>query len=340
MKAIQIRKVKEVLLTEIPAPKEQEGYSVIQVKAMGICGSDVHAYSGKSPNVVFPQIIGHETAGIVTKVGAGSNQRGIREGDRVVLNPYIYCGQCYPCSKGRTNCCTSLKCLGVQTAGSMSEQFAHPTDLLVKVPDKIDWETCALIEPAVIALHAIHSVDLQPGEHVAVVGAGCIGMLIGILAAAKGGIPIMVDVVDARLELAEKLGMRYTVNPGTQDAEKEISAVTKGRMAECVCEVSGSPAGIRSTLDYAAATGRIALTGWPNRDISLPTALITRKELQIRGSRTGVTAEFEEVIRMLEKDEIDIKGIISRVCTLDEIPEAVRSLDEHPEAYLKVIALN
>lgn len=338
MKAVQIRNIKDICVTEVPEPVVSEEYSEIQVKSMGICGSDVHAYAGKSPNVTYPIVIGHETAGIVTKIGGGSNTRGIQVGDRVVLNPYIYCGKCYPCSQGRTNCCTHLRCLGVQAGGSMSERFAHPTDLLVKIPDEIDWETCAVIEPAVIALHALHSVNMQPGEHVVVVGAGCIGMLTGIIARAKGGIPIMVDVVDERLNLARKFGMDYTVNSISQDAVEEISCLTGGRMAECVCEVSGNPAGIRATLDYAAATGRIALTGWPNQEVSLPTAYITRKEIQIRGSRTGVTAEFEEVINMVRCGKVNIKQIISKVCTLEEIPEAIRRLDAYPGENLKVIA--
>lgn len=341
MKAVQITKIKHVEIIEIPEPELKDDYAEIEVKALGICGSDVHAYEGRSPNVSYPVIIGHETAGVVTRIAEGSSNRNhIKVGDRVVLNPYIYCGHCYPCSQGRTNCCTSLKCLGVQTKGSMSERFAHPTDLMVKVPDEIDWETCAVIEPTVIALHAVHNVNLKPGEHIVVVGAGCIGMLIGIVALVKGGIPIMVDVVDERLELAKTFGMQYTVNSAAQNSVKRIGEITNGRMAECVCEVSGSTPGIRNTLDYAAATGRIALTGWPNQEVSLPTAVITRKELRIRGSRTGVTSEFEEVLAMVQSGKLDIKRIISKVVTLDEIPAAIRGLDENPGEALKVIALN
>lgn len=341
MKAVQITDVRKIEIINVSEPKLEENYAEIDVKAMGICGSDVHAYAGKSPNVTYPVIIGHETAGIVTKIADGSsNQNNIKIGDRVVLNPYIYCGHCYPCSQGRTNCCEHLKCLGVQTDGSMSERFVHPTDLLVKVPDNIDWETCAVIEPTVIALHALHRVGLKPGEHVVVNGTGCIGMLIGIVALAEGGIPIMVDVIDERLELAKTFGMAYTINAVKQNAVEEIHKITNGRMAECVCEVSGNIIGIRNTLDFAAATGRIALTGWPSKEVTLPTAIITRKELQIRGSRTGVTSEFQEVLNMVSSGKLDIKRIISKIVTLDQIPEAIEDLDEHPGDNLKVIALN
>ena len=150
----------------------------------------------------------------------------------------------------------------------------------------------------------------------------------------------MVDVVDERLEQAQAFGMKYTVNSITQDAVAEIKKITGGRMAECVCEVSGNAIGIRNTLDYVAATGRIALTGWPNKEITLPTAMITRKEIQIRGSRTGVTSEFEEVIHMVENGQLDIKRIISRLVKFHELPQAIRHLDEKPGDDLKVIALN
>lgn len=341
MKAIEIAEPHHAAVVNVPEPEMRGNDAEIDVKVMGVCGSDVHAYAGCSPNVTYPVIVGHETAGIVTKIAQGaSNKNGIKVGDRVVLNPYLYCGRCYPCSQGRTNACTSLKCLGVQTDGSMTEKFAHPVDLMVRVPDDVDWKTCAVVEPTVIALHAIHNVDLKPGEHVAIVGAGCIGQLIGIVAMARGSIPIMVDVVGERLELAKSFGIKHVVNSMTQNSAEEIREITNGRMAECVCEVSGAVAGIRNTLDYVAPTGRIAFTGWPNREVSLPTAMITRKEIQIRGSRTGVTSEFQEVLKMVSVDHLDIRRIISRVVDFDGLPETIRRLDEHPGDDLKVIALN
>lgn len=341
MKAIQITNIKKVELVSIEEPLLKENEAEITVKAMGICGSDVHAYAGHSPNVSYPLIIGHEIAGIVSKIAEGAdNPQGIRIGDRVVLNPYMYCGNCYPCSKGQTNCCEHLRVLGVQTGGAMSERFSHPLKLMVKLPDEIDWETAAVIEPSVIALHAVNVLDVKAGEHLAVVGAGCIGMLVGILAKARGGIPIMVDVVEERLALARSFGLPYTVNAASQNAAACIREITGGRMAECVSEVSGSVQGVQSVFEYVAATGRIALTGWPDREVPLPTAQITRKELKILGARDGVTEEFLEVIRMVCSGEANIRQIISKVVRLEDIPAEIRNLNEQPGNNLKVIALH
>ena len=341
MKAVQITDIKKVELVDLPEPELKPGYAKIDVKAMGICGSDVHAFAGHSPNVTYPVVIGHEIAGVVTEIAEGAeNPQDIHVGDRVILNPYVYCGECYPCSKGQTNCCDHLKVLGVQTGGSMSERFAHPLKLMVKAPDELDWETCAVVEPTVIALHALNVLELKAGEHLAVVGCGCIGMLMGLLAKAKGAIPIMIDIVDERLELAKSFGIEHTVNSRTQDAVAYIREVTGGRMAECVAEISGSEQGVRNTLDYVASTGRIEFSGWPNHEVALPTALITRHELRILGARNGVTSEFLEVIDLVKSGKVNIRQIISKVVDLDGLPAAVCDLDAHPGDNLKVIGLN
>lgn len=338
MKAIQIEEPGKIHVTEVEDARLRDGYGVIQVKALGVCGSDVHAYGGKSPNVTYPLIIGHETAGVVTEAKEG-NEYGIKKGDRVVLDPYLYCGSCYPCSQGRTNCCESLKVLGVQTGGSMSEYFAHPLSHMVRVPDTMTWEELAVTEPLVIALHAIHSLELKQGEHIVIIGAGAIGMLIGMASLAYGGIPIMVDIVDQRLEMARSFGVKYTVNSMTEDAAEYIRTVTNGRMAECVSEVSGSAAGVRNALDYVSATGRLALTGWPNKPVELPTAVITRKELKIVGSRTGITREFKEAVDLIASGRVPASKIISKVASFEELPEAIAHLDEYPGEWLKLIAL-
>lgn len=339
MKAVQIVGKKDIRVVDVNEPKTFPNHSKIKVLSMGVCGSDVHAYAGKSPNVTYPVIIGHEIIGEIVEIGEGENPRQLRVGDRVVLNPYLYCGTCYACEQGQTNACTSLKCLGVQTDGAMCEIFVHPTKLMIKVPDSIDNELGAVIEPTVIALHALHRLQAKAGEHVVIIGAGCIGLLTAIVAKEKGMHVIVSDVVDERLEIAVALGADGTINPMKENAVEKLLEMTNGRLAECVCEMSGAPAAVRSTLDYAASTGRIALTGWPDRDVELPTAVITRKELKILGSRTGVTAEFEEVVSLIEEGKIDPRKIISRVVAFNELPETIAALDKDPGMAIKVVGL-
>ena len=177
-----------------------------------------------------------------------------------------------------------------------------------------------------IALHALNNVKMKAGEYVAITRGGCIGMLIAILATAKGGIPIMIDSHQDRLDLAKSFGVKHLINTTKQDPVAEISKITKGRMAECVCEVAGKANEVRNTINYAAITGRIELTGWVFEDVPIPTGLLTYKELQIMGSRTGRLDEFIEVLELVSSGKANIKQIISKKVTLEKIPEAIAEI--------------
>lgn len=338
MKGIRVKGPGTAEVVELPYPGVKEGYAVIKIMAASICGTDVTTFQGTNVNVsAYPIVIGHEVAGIVEDVRE-NNDCGIKRGDRVVLDPYLYCGHCYPCSQGKTNCCETLRCLGVHCDGAMCEYFSHPVHMLRKVPQDMPWERVPLAEPLVISLHGLHTCQVKAGEHIVIIGAGAIGLLAGMGALAYGAIPILMDVVDERLEIAKSFGISYTVNPIREDAAARVREITNGRGAECVMEASGSDAGVRSALDYAAYTGRIALTGWPKHEITLPTNLITKKELHIRGSRNGA-GEFEEAISLIHSGKVPAEKIISKVVPYTELPQMLNELSEHPGDYLKVVGL-
>lgn len=337
MKGIQVQDRGRVALVELPCPEQRKGYAIVRVMAAGICGTDVSTFRGTNVNVSsYPIIIGHETAGIVEEVG--ENPYGIKPGDHVVLDPYLYCGRCYPCSQGKTNCCETLRCLGVHCDGSMCEYFSHPVNMLRKIPEDMPWEMAPLAEPLVISIHGLHTCGLKSGEHIVIIGAGAIGLLAAMGALAYGAVPILTDVVDGRLETAKSLGIPYTVNPQKEDAVERIMELTNGRGAECCMEASGSDAGVQSAISYAAYTGRIALTGWTKHEISLPTNLITKKELHIRGSRNGA-GEFEEAIQLIYSGRVPAEKIISKVVPYPQLPHMLDELSQRPGDYLKVVGL-
>lgn len=337
MKAIQVIKPGRACITELPMPVKKDGYAVIKVMAAGICGTDVSTYRGTNVNVEsFPIVIGHETAGVVAEIE--ENSYGVKKGDRVVLDPYMYCGDCYPCSQGKTNCCESMQCLGVHRDGSMCEYFSHPIGMLRKVPADMPWEVIPLAEPLVISMHGLHTCQLQAKEHIVIIGAGAIGLLAAMGALAYDAIPIIVDVVEERLELAKSFGVPYVINPAKENGTERVRQITGGSGAECVMEASGSDAGVRSTIDYAAYTGRIALTGWPKHEVKLPTNLITKKELQIRGSRNGA-GEFEEAVDLIYSGRVPAEKLISKVVAAEELPMMLGELSENPGDYLKVVGL-
>lgn len=321
-------------ISDVQMPKPKEGEALLRVKSAGICGSDIGAFRGTNGLVSYPRIIGHEIAGEVISIPE-NNKNGIKPGDRVIVDPYLYCGHCYPCSIGRTNCCVDLKVLGVHVDGGMAEYFCHPADMLLKVPDDMPWDIIPLAEPLTIALHGIHRLKLKAGEHIAINGAGPIGLLAAMVALHYGAEPIMIDLVKERLDFAKSLGVRYTINLREEDLVEKVSEYTNGRMAECVMEASGANSAIRATLDIVSHAGRIALTGWPKQETPIPTDMITRKEVDVRGARTSA-GEFPEAIELIYHQKVDARRILTKVISIDEAPETIRDIEKNPGDYMKV----
>ena len=336
MKAIYLKKAGEIEVAEISKPLRGENEILVKIRGMGICGSDVSAYLGTSPMVSYPRIIGHELVGEVSEVD--SNDKEFSVGDRVALEPYVYCGKCYPCSTGRTNCCENLRVLGVHIDGGMSEYFSHPRRLVHKLPADLPWDVLAMTEPLTISMHAVNRSRLQEGEHVVITGCGPIGMLAAQYALTLGAVPIMVDPVDERLNFAQAMGVKHTVNLVKTDAIAAIRTITGNRMAEVVIEASGSAAAIRNSIDYVSYAGRIVLVGWPKGEVSLPTALFTKKELDVLGSRNSVR-DFPESIRLIASKKISVMPVITKTIKFEEIPYYVADIAAHPENYLKVMAV-
>lgn len=336
MKSIRLEKPGEIKLAKIDIPNPKSEEALIKVKSVGICGSDIAAFKGANPLVTYPRTIGHEIAGEILAIP--ENSKGLKVGDRVIVDPYLYCGHCYPCSLGRTNCCEDLKVLGVHVEGGMVEYFTHPAEMLYKVPEDMSWEIIPLAEPLTIAIHGLHRAKLTSGEHIVISGAGPIGLLAAMAALYYGAVPIIIDPVAERLEKSRELGVKYTINPLKEDLVQKVKDYTNGRMSEVVMEASGANAAILNTLNIVSNAGRIILTGWPKNDTLMPTATITKKEVDIRGARTSA-GEFEEAIELIHGQKVDVGSILTKVVSLEETPETVIDIEKRPQSYLKVNVL-
>ncbi len=335
--AICLTEPGKVGIKKFDYPIKKENEALIKIESMGICGSDVGAYRGTNPLVTYPRILGHELVGTVIEVGEGI-PNNISRGDRVIVDPYIYCDSCYPCSIGRTNCCENLKVLGVHIDGGMQEIFTHPAKMLIKVPDNLILDQLPLAEPLTIALHALHRTKLKSGEHITIIGAGAIGLMAALAAKEYGATPILIDILDKRLEYAKSIGINYVINPSKENDIECIKKITNNRLSEVVVEASGANISVQNTLKYVAFAGRIALTGWPKTEIPLPTNIITFKELNIYGSRTS-KGEFEEALDLLSKGKVKPQDIISQTIKFNEIPQYLEMLSDTPEKFLKINAV-
>lgn len=334
MKTLILQNEHEMNIIDIPR-NDREGKTIVKIKSIGICGTDTSAYKGDFPMISYPRILGHELAGEIVSVP--DNDRGIQVGDRVVVEPYMYCGTCYPCSIGKTNCCENLKVLGVHLDGGMTEYIAHDLHLIHKTPDHVPWEHLTMVEPLTISIHGVHRIDPKPGEHVVITGAGTIGLLAAQVVLQAGAVPILIDMLEKRLQLANQLGIQHTINPNEKDPVEAVHELTGGRMAEALIEASGSPAAVRSAIDLVAFAGRISLVGYSKREVTLPTFMITRKELEIRGSRNSAR-EFPLAVELITGGKVKVDPIITNVIDFDELPEYFERVTENPNDYLKIIA--
>ena len=335
MKAIKLAEPWNISCVEMEKPTPKEGEALIKVVAAGICGSDIGAFRGTNGLVSYPRVIGHELAGIVESIPE-NNKNGIKVGDRVVVDPYLYCGHCYPCSIGRTNCCTDLKVLGVHVDGGMAEYYCHPADMLIKIPDGMTWEQAAMAEPLTISLHGIHRGGLKAGEFCAIYGAGPIGLVAGMVAEAYGAHAIVIDLVQERLDFAKKVGIEYVINSGKEDPIAKVAEITGGMMAQQVMECTGANPCVRGCLDLVSNAGRITLTGWPKKETSLPTDVITKKEVDIRGARTSA-GEFQEALELIATKRVDMDQILTKTVTMDEAPATIVDIEKNPGNYMKVV---
>ena len=335
MKAVVLDGPRRISLIEIPDPKPHEGWPLIKIKAAGICGSDVNSYQGNGQVLNYPIVLGHEAAGEIVEVTGDSP---FKQGDEVIIEPYLYCGKCYPCSIKQRNCCEVLKCLGVHSDGAMSEYITHPESLLHKKPDGMSWEHAAFVEPLAIATHGVHRVRAKEGEYGVIIGAGTIGILTALYLKHIGAIPVLIDILESRLEIARNLGIANTILSGGTAPVEEVSRITGGRLAETVFEISGSISGIADTLNLASYAGRISLTGWPSGKPELETARITRRELIIYGSRNSA-GEFPEAIGLIHENKIPADKIITNTIEFKGLPDVILKIAENPAKTLKSIAV-
>ncbi len=337
MKALLLKGPHLFEFVDMEMPNDRDkNKAVIKIKAIGICGTEISSYNGTFPMGAFPRMLGHEVVGEIVSIV--ENKKGLKIGDRVVLEPYRFCGNCYPCSIGRTNCCENLSCIGVHENGASAEYFAHEVNLLHKIPDGLEWEHAVFADPLTNALQGIHRAKIKAGETVVITGAGPIGVMAAQYVNAIGATAILVSAMEKRMAIAERLGINHIVNHGTSDAVKAIKEITGGRMAEAVIECSGRPHTIRKTLDYVSYAGRIALIGYSRQEVALPTHVITRKELDVLGSRNCLGLE-PLAIETINSGRVRVGPMISSLITLEQLPEYYEKISRNPNDFMKVIAL-
>ncbi|MGY5354762.1 zinc-binding alcohol dehydrogenase family protein [Wenyingzhuangia sp. IMCC45467] len=285
-------------LKEKEKPVRKENEALLKVNKVGICGTDLHAYSGNQAFFTYPRILGHELASEIVEIG--ENSRGLKAGDKVVVMPYVSCGKCVACCNGKTNCCTNISVLGVHSDGGMQEYITVRKDLLLSA-NHLSYDQMAIVEPLAIGAHAIRRANVQKGETVVVVGCGPIGIGMVKLAQIAGAKVIVLDVNDDRLKYTkEEIGADFVINVNNNPVEK-IAEITNGDMATAVFDATGFKGALEVGPDYMSHGGRYVLVGLSKGDLNFNHPKIHAKETTIMCSRNATTEDFEHVINVLNQ---------------------------------------
>ena len=338
MRAGFIEKPEVAYFTDVEEPQIEKPTDVkIQVKATGICGSEVHAYHGRHPFRIPPVVSGHEFAGVV--VETGSAVTACKVGDRVTAEPQYGCGVCPACRSGRYNICQDKKVLGSNGwSGSFGEFIVVPESTVVPLKDSVSFEQGALIEPIAVGMHAVRQHHVGIDTTVLIIGAGTIGL--GILLSAKACNPkcvIMADVVDYNLDVAKSMGADYAFNTKTENLVDEVLKLTDGQGVD-ICFLAFGNAGVMETAALCTKRGgtisEIALM--PN-GTGAPFAPIQNKELNIAGSNMYVRDDYLAVASCMDKGLMDTSRMITQRYPIEEMTQAMQMADLRLEPVVKVM---
>ncbi len=318
MKYIVCEKPGKFVLSEKDQPTRAVGEALLKVKKVGICGTDLHAYTGNQAFFTYPRILGHELATQVVEID--ENPQGIKAGDNVVIMPYLSCNECVACRDGKANCCTSIQVLGIHTDGGMQELINVPSDILLPAQSLTDNQM-AVVEPLAIGAHAIRRANLKAGELAVVVGCGPIGIGILKLAQLAGATVLAIDTNQQRLDYAlEKIGVDHAIMAG-ENAIQEVSEITKGDMARVVFDATGHKGALESGTDYMSHGGTYVLVGFSKGELTFKHPVIHAKETSLLCSRNATVEDFKHVISVLEKGDFPIDSFVTHTVDCTEMVE-------------------
>lgn len=334
MKAFVIKDLRQVERVEIEEPQMGSTDVLIEVKYIGLCGSDLNSYRGLMPFVTLPRIPGHEISGIVIDKGSRVPDT-IQAGDKVTVSPYTRCGTCPSCRAGRDNCCQFNQTLGVQRDGALTERIAVPFEK-VYVSKELSLEELVLVEPLSVGYHGANRGGVCETDTVLVLGCGTIGM--GALCAAvrKGATVIALDIDDQKLEQARKFGAKHTINSLKEDPRERINAITNNEGVSIAIEAAGTSITFNLAMELVAFAGRIVSIGYSKQETPIKTQLLVSKELNVYGSRNALRV-FPSVIQMFELREQPFTDMITKVFPFDQVADAFRYWDENTGSVSKIL---
>ncbi len=314
-------------------PKPQPHEALVQIKKIGICGTDLHAFKGNQAFFEYPRILGHELAGVVQEVP--QQESTLKKGDQVAILPYLNCNACVACLDGKSNCCEKLQVLGVHTDGGMQDYMALPQSHLIPLAD-LSLDAIALIEPLSIGAHALRRAKTQTGNTLLVIGCGPIGIGLMLLAKNKGYRVLALDQDRQRLEFVAQQLKIETIEAGAE-ATSQIKTLNEGKLADVVFDATGNRSAMESGPQFMRHGGTYVLVGLYKDSLSFKHPELHAKETTLLCSRNATREDFEAVIETLQKKEFPVAQYITHHLEFEDLPKTFENLYNSPKLLIKAI---
>lgn len=342
MKVSNLYAVGDLRFEEMDKPVPGKGEVLVHIHACGICGSDVPRVFTKG-TYHFPTVPGHEFAGVIEELGEGVDSSWI--GKRVAVFPLLPCRECESCEKGNYAQCENYDYFGSRRDGGFAEYLAVPLWNLVVVPDNVSMEEAAMCEPAAVALHAVTRTDIKCGDNVLIMGAGAIGLMVGMWCKAAGASKvILADIDDRNLDYAKTLGFECLINSRSENVPERVQELTDREGVIAAFDCAGVSPAVEACLESVKMFGTVVTVGNPAGDINLKQSAywnILRKELKVCGtwnsSYSGKLNDWKRVMKGLAEKKINVRDLITHRYPLEECNEAFEVLRTRSEFVVKVM---
>jgi 2-desacetyl-2-hydroxyethyl bacteriochlorophyllide A dehydrogenase len=342
MQAMVLEATGRLAREEVARPPARAGEVLVRVTHTGICGTDLKIYNGSIP-VNCPLVMGHEVAGEVVESAAESAAGGLARGDRVIVDPVLFCGNCFHCRRGQTNLCSDGKLIGRDSDGGFAEYAAVPATHAFRLPASIDLRTAPLVQVATTCLHAQRSTPLFAGESVVVLGLGVSGQLHVQIAKGRGaGLVIGVSRGAFKREMACSLGADLAIESGPGALAKVLEA-TEGRGADVVIESTGVMPAVAEAIRMARFGGQVLLFGIMSAGVlsanqgALPFYDLYFKELTLHNGRAAKAEDFPDMLRLVDRGAVRLEPLVTHRMSLGELESAIGLVEDGADGRLKII---